>query len=112
MDYIISAVHHVADHGYKFLPYYRFNAKTGEWRHHSHFGRAPGRRWLASFDFERLFSSDNKQQQQQQQQLPSGGGSADGNTNRDNLGQDGLEAWGCRTEVELFDRVSTLVVID
>ena len=88
MDYIISAVHHVAEHGYKFLPYYRFNAKTGEWRHHSHFGRAPGRRWLASFDFERLFNNVDRKQTQ-----------AAG-------AEDGLEAWGCRTEVELFDRVS------
>lgn len=48
VDYIISAVHFVADHGSKFLPFYRCNERTGEWRYHTQFGSAPGRRWLAS----------------------------------------------------------------
>ena len=34
VDYILTAVHHVAEHGYKWLPHYRFNHRTGEWRHH------------------------------------------------------------------------------
>lgn len=78
MDYIISAVHHVADHGYKFLPQYRFNHRTGEWRHASRFTRFPGRRWLSNFDFERL-------------PLPE---------------KTGLGLWGASSEMELFSKVA------
>ena len=39
---------------HQFLPHYRFNHRTGEWRHHSRFTRFPSRRWLSSFDFERV----------------------------------------------------------
>lgn len=78
MDYIISAVHHVADHGHKFLPQYRFNHRTGEWRHASRFTRFPGRRWLSNFDFERLPMPEKT----------------------------GLGLWGASTELELFNKVA------
>ena len=32
-DYILDAVHLVADSGWKLLPYYRFSVDTGLWRH-------------------------------------------------------------------------------
>ncbi|KAF4320702.1 hypothetical protein G195_005123 [Phytophthora kernoviae 00238/432] len=32
-NYILEAVHFVADHGWKFLPEYDFNCRTGVWRH-------------------------------------------------------------------------------
>lgn len=32
-QFIVQAVHLVAEHGWKLLPYYRFDPKTGEWRH-------------------------------------------------------------------------------
>jgi hypothetical protein len=32
-DYIVEAVQFVAEHGWKFLPDYRFNPETGLWRH-------------------------------------------------------------------------------
>jgi selenocysteine lyase/cysteine desulfurase len=75
VDYIINAVHHVADHGYKYLPQYRFNHKTGEWRHHTRFTRFPNRRWLSNFDFERLPIPDKA----------------------------GLAKWGAETELDMFD---------
>lgn len=31
--FLLSAVEFVADHGWKFLPHYTFDAKTGQWRH-------------------------------------------------------------------------------
>ncbi|KAF1335935.1 hypothetical protein FI667_g845, partial [Globisporangium splendens] len=33
VDYILRAVHFVANEGWKFLPQYRFDAKTGAWTH-------------------------------------------------------------------------------
>jgi selenocysteine lyase/cysteine desulfurase len=33
VDYLIDAVHFVADHGWKFLPLYRFDPVSGLWRH-------------------------------------------------------------------------------
>ena len=42
-DFILDAVHLVADAGWKLLPYYRFSVDTGLWRHHDqHHGRVPG----------------------------------------------------------------------
>jgi selenocysteine lyase/cysteine desulfurase len=32
-DYVLAAVHLVADHGWKLLPLYRFDLETGLWRH-------------------------------------------------------------------------------
>ncbi|CAM9992906.1 unnamed protein product, partial [Heterosigma akashiwo] len=47
-DYILEAVRHVADHGHRFLPQYRFHHRTGEWRHATRLTRWPERRWLAT----------------------------------------------------------------
>ncbi|ETN23383.1 hypothetical protein PPTG_02964 [Phytophthora nicotianae INRA-310] len=33
VDYVLEAVHFVADHGWKFLPQYEFSCRTGVWRH-------------------------------------------------------------------------------
>ena len=35
-------------HGWRLLPLYRFNARSGEWKHASRLTRFPERRWLAS----------------------------------------------------------------
>ena len=32
-EYIVSAVHFLADHGWKLLPLYRFDPASGLWRH-------------------------------------------------------------------------------
>ena len=34
-EYIVNAVHFVADHGWKLLPLYRFDPANGLWRHHA-----------------------------------------------------------------------------
>lgn len=44
--YILDAVLFVADHGASFLPYYRVNYKTGEWKHKTRFTRFPERRYF------------------------------------------------------------------
>ncbi|CAM9955666.1 unnamed protein product, partial [Ectocarpus fasciculatus] len=49
--YILDAVLFVADHGASFLPYYRVNYKTGEWKHKTRFTRFPERRWLGNCDY-------------------------------------------------------------
>ena len=43
--YILDAVLFVADNGAAFLPQYRANYKTGEWKHKTRFTRFPERRW-------------------------------------------------------------------
>jgi selenocysteine lyase/cysteine desulfurase len=40
-DYIISAVNLIAKHGWKLLPQYTFDPKTGVWRHHNAADLAP-----------------------------------------------------------------------
>ena len=81
---------------HKYLPHYRFNPRTGEWRHRTQAGLAPGRRWLASCDF---MGAEQEQGQGQGQ-----GGAEDEQ-------QDPLALWGARKEVELFDRVGLLLLI-
>lgn len=46
VDYILDAVCAVADHAWKLLPLYRFNTRTGEWKHRTRFTKFPGRLWL------------------------------------------------------------------
>ncbi|HKX74241.1 MAG TPA: aminotransferase class V-fold PLP-dependent enzyme [Acidimicrobiia bacterium] len=40
-EYILAAVHQVADHGWKLLPHYRFEASTALWRHRLGLPRPP-----------------------------------------------------------------------
>ncbi|KAG5179831.1 hypothetical protein JKP88DRAFT_261266 [Tribonema minus] len=51
VDHILSAVHFVADKGALFLPQYRMNHRTGEWKHVTRANRFPERRWLGNFNF-------------------------------------------------------------
>jgi hypothetical protein len=53
-QYIIDAVLFVAEHGWRLLPQYRFNYKTGEWKHHSRFTRFPERKWIGHVSFQAL----------------------------------------------------------
>ncbi|XP_072040662.1 uncharacterized protein [Amphiura filiformis] len=50
VDFVLSAVAMVAEHGWKLLPQYMFNPETGEWkqRHHQVF---QDRRWLGSISY-------------------------------------------------------------
>jgi len=47
VEYIAAAIAAVADHGWRLLPAYRLDPKTGEWRHKSRIRSFPGRQWLS-----------------------------------------------------------------
>lgn len=49
IDYIVDAILFVAEHGWKFLPVYRYNHMTGEWAHTTRLTRFPERKWLSNF---------------------------------------------------------------
>eukprot|EP00656_Telonema_subtile_P037008 TRINITY_DN4108_c0_g1_i1.p1 TRINITY_DN4108_c0_g1~~TRINITY_DN4108_c0_g1_i1.p1 ORF type:complete len:1013 (+),score=253.27 TRINITY_DN4108_c0_g1_i1:135-3173(+) len=51
VTYILDAMDFVADHGWRFLPLYKFNHKTGEWKHTSRFTKFTERKWLSDWDF-------------------------------------------------------------
>jgi len=46
IDYIVGAARAVARDGWRLLPHYRFNPKTGEWKHRSRLRRFQDRKWL------------------------------------------------------------------
>ena len=52
IDYILKSIEFIAQNGYKFLNFYRYNPKTGEWAHNSRITKFPGRKWISNFDFE------------------------------------------------------------
>lgn len=47
IEYVLNAIRQVAEHGWRALPLYRFNHKTGEWSHRKRFTKFPGRLWLS-----------------------------------------------------------------
>lgn len=49
LSYILDAVHFVANEGWKFLPQYKFNHKSGAWKHTTRFTKFPNRKWLSNF---------------------------------------------------------------
>lgn len=49
VDYILEAIAFVAEDGWKFLPQYKFNHKSGVWKHTSRFTKFPNRKWLSHF---------------------------------------------------------------
>ena len=49
VNYILSAIEFVADHGHMFVPSYRYNPKTGEWAHTTRLTKFPERKWLSNF---------------------------------------------------------------
>ena len=51
IEYTLAAVHAVATHGWRLLPVYRMDAKTGEWRHVTRARSFPERKWLAHMKF-------------------------------------------------------------
>lgn len=66
VKYVLGAVLHVAEEGWRVLPQYKFNYKTGEWKHRSRFTKFPERKWLGHLSLEVL-------SQQQQQMVSSSG---------------------------------------
>jgi len=59
MEFVLDAVIFVAQHGFRFLPAYRYNHRTGEWAHTSRLTRFPERRWLSHFDITSSSSSSS-----------------------------------------------------
>ena len=56
--YVLSAIEFIASHGFRFLPSYRYNHKTGEWAHSTRLTKFPERKWLGRFDvLQNTFSS-------------------------------------------------------
>jgi len=53
-NYILSAVHLVADHGARLLPYYRFEPESGLWRHRDPVGTPPMSLDSISYDSGRM----------------------------------------------------------
>ncbi|RLN50300.1 hypothetical protein BBJ29_008522 [Phytophthora kernoviae] len=49
VEHILAAVHFVANDGWKFLPQYKFNHKSGVWKHSTRFTKFPDRKWLSHF---------------------------------------------------------------
>ena len=49
IDYTVNAILCIALHGYKFLPLYRFNHKSGEWAHATRINKFVGRKWITHF---------------------------------------------------------------
>ena len=50
VDYVVSAVQEIAENGWRLLPLYRFNQKTGGWKHKARLTKEPQRKWLTNFD--------------------------------------------------------------
>ena len=51
IEYALTAVHAVANHGWRLLMWYRLDSKSGEFRHKSRARSSPERRWLAHLGF-------------------------------------------------------------
>ena len=47
VDYIVDAVRMIATHGWRLLPLYQFNHKSGECKHRSRLRSFPERVWLS-----------------------------------------------------------------
>ncbi|GMF40477.1 unnamed protein product [Phytophthora fragariaefolia] len=58
VEYVLKAVHFVANHGWKFLPQYDFNCRTGVWRHISRAEVAfPHKKFLSAMHIEDMESA-------------------------------------------------------
>ncbi|CAI5724722.1 unnamed protein product [Hyaloperonospora brassicae] len=49
VEYALAAVDFVATDGWKFLPQYKFNHKSGVWKHWTRFTKFPDRKWISHF---------------------------------------------------------------
>ncbi|POM77104.1 Hypothetical protein PHPALM_5565 [Phytophthora palmivora] len=49
VEYVLTAVNFVATDGWKFLPQYKFNHKSGVWKHWTRFTKFPDRKWISHF---------------------------------------------------------------
>ncbi|CAF0979761.1 unnamed protein product, partial [Brachionus calyciflorus] len=61
VDFILSAIKFICDHGWKFLPQYIFNLETAEYRHRN-FQVFKDRKWLSSINYKNnVFNYHRKQ---------------------------------------------------
>ncbi|CAI5715820.1 unnamed protein product [Peronospora destructor] len=49
IEYMLTAVNFVATDGWKFLPQYKFDHKSGVWKHWTRFTKFPNRKWISHF---------------------------------------------------------------
>jgi selenocysteine lyase/cysteine desulfurase/tRNA(Ile)-lysidine synthase TilS/MesJ len=49
LEYVLAAVNFVAADGWKLLPQYKFNHKSGVWKHWTRFTKFPDRKWISHF---------------------------------------------------------------
>ncbi|CAH0490865.1 unnamed protein product [Peronospora farinosa] len=49
IEYVLTAVNFVATDGWKFLPQYKFDHKSGVWKHWTRFTKFPNRKWISHF---------------------------------------------------------------
>ncbi|GMF28495.1 unnamed protein product [Phytophthora lilii] len=49
LEYVLEALNFVATDGWKFLPQYKFNHKSGVWKHWTRFTKFPDRKWISHF---------------------------------------------------------------
>jgi len=68
LDFVLSAVIAVADHGWRLLPHYRLDPKTGDWRHKSRARSFPTRQWLSHNPWLQQLRGGKSQAQVQGQQ--------------------------------------------
>ena len=59
VDYILNAVSMVARYGWRLMHLYRFNAKTGEWKHHSRMTKFLDRIWSTRIAMTHVSSSSS-----------------------------------------------------
>ena len=50
-DFVIEAIHFIANQGWKLLPHYTFHPETGEWIHHNN-KKFLSRRWLGDITYQ------------------------------------------------------------
>jgi|MDSW01.2.fsa_nt_gb tRNA 2-thiocytidine biosynthesis protein TtcA len=58
VDYTLAALQAVANHGWRLLPLYRLDAKSGIWRHKARVKSFPERKWLAHMHFPAVYDRD------------------------------------------------------
>lgn len=85
VDYIIDSIIFVAKNGWRFLPNYRYNHKTGEWAHTTRLTRFPQRKWISNFGFDNF--DDNHEE-------------------KSDTAVSNLKLWGCSSKSALFTKIN------
>jgi hypothetical protein len=94
INFVIDSILFVAEHGWKFLPAYRFNKESGVWAHSTRLTHFPERKWLSNMQIGQLSSGSAVTTDD------SHGSTSTGQSN----GQM-LTTWNVLSLTELFDKV-------